>query len=98
MTDDHQDLELAIRAMEEHCNKQMAQIIPRHGINGALTALVNLGTGFVAKALVMIPPENRDTVLMTIQMLIDSRTEEGIAAVESSMAITKAMGSTCRPH
>ena len=98
MTDDSQDLEQAIRAMEEHCNKQMAMIIPRHGLNGALTALVNLGTGLVAKAMVMVPPENRDSVLLTVQMLIDSRTEEGVAAVESSLAITKAMGSTCRPH
>lgn len=95
---DLNDLEADIRAIEAMCNAKFGEIVDDHGLNGILTALVNLGTTFVAKALVMTPAEGRDSVLLTVQMLINSRTSEGVAAVESSLAITRAMGSTCRPH
>lgn len=99
MTDKEiEDLELVIRGIEAQCNQAFADIVETHGPSGAMTALVNLGTAFVAKALVMTPREARDPLMLTIQMLIDSRANEGDAVVESSLVITRAMGSTCRPH
>lgn len=96
--DELTDLEKAIRAMELEFNHRLSALMDRHGLDGTLTALVNVGTGLVAKAMVMTPPESREKVLFTIHMLINARTNEGDAAVQSTLLISKAMGSTCRPH
>ena len=96
--DELTDLEKSIRAVELGFNHRLSVLMDQHGVGGTLTARVDIGTALVAKALVMTPHESRDKVLLTIQMLIDSRTDEGDAAVQSAMLISKAMGSTCRPH
>jgi len=95
---DEKALEDAVQDIELICNRRMAEIMDQFGTTGMLTAFVNIGTSFIAKALIMTNEKNREPLLLTIQMLIDSRTREGDAIIESSLAITRAMGSTCRPH
>lgn len=94
---DLHDLEQSVRAMELEMIHRLNAIFENHGLTGAMTFLVNLGTGFLAKALVMTPRESRDNLLMTMQIMIDSRTEEGDAVVQSAMQ-AGGLGSTCRPH
>lgn len=95
---DEKALEDAVQDIELICNRRLAEIMDQFGTTGMLTAFVNIGTSFIAKALIMTNEKSREPLLLTIQMLIDSRTREGDEIIESSLAITRAMGSTCRPH
>jgi hypothetical protein len=91
-------LDKAIQSIESQINVEMNEIVDEHGLHGLLTALVNVGTALLSKAIVLTQDEKRDLLITTIDMLVDSRVHEGDAAIKSSVIITKAMGSTCRPH
>lgn len=95
-----QDIELneAVEMVEAEVNARMAQIIEQFGVYGVMTALVNVGTAVVAKAIVLTQDNKRDELRATLEMLIDTRVQDGDAAIKSAVIITQAMGSTCRPH
>ena len=57
----------------------------------AMNVLINLGTSMLAKALVMTDPNNRDNMENIVFRITQMKVEEGHAAVESLMAIGKAM-------
>lgn len=83
--------------METRLSKEMAEIIEEHGRGVAANVLINIGTTMVAKAMILVKPEHKDTVAAAIAHGITTKIKEGEAAVQSLMAIGKAMGSTCRP-
>ena len=59
--------------------------------------MVNVGTSLIAKALIMVHEEVRPHIQLVAYKAIDGKVEEGIAAVESLVAISKAKDGTCRP-
>ena len=63
----------------------------------AAYVLINIGTTMLAKAIVLVRPEHKDTVIAAIANAMSLKVREGEAAVESLMAIDKAM-STCQPY
>ncbi len=91
-------LDKAIQSIESHIAVEMNEIVDEHGLHGLLTALVNVGTTLLSKAIVLTQDDKRNLLIATIDMLVESRVQEGDAAIKSSVIITKAMGSTCRPH
>lgn len=86
-----------VEAMEERTNSTMRDVIEQYGPSTATNVLVNVGTSLIAKALIMVHPDNRAHIEMVALKAIDAKVEEGVAAVHSLMAISKAMGSTCQP-
>jgi len=87
-----------VESMEERNNHSMKDVFEQYGPNVATNVLINIGTTLIAKALILVHPEARGNVLHTTLKAIDCKVEEGHAAVESLMAIGKAMGSTCAPR
>lgn len=83
--------------METRLSKEMAEIINEHGRGIAANVLINIGTTMLAKAIILVKPEHKETVITAIAHGMSTKVREGEAAVESLMAIGKAMGSTCRP-
>ena len=79
-------------------NKKLPAIMEEFGLDGCMSAFVNVGAGLIAKALVMTAEDHRGHMLMTIDSLIESKMKEGDAEIEAQIGIAKAMGSTCRPH
>lgn len=68
----------------------------------AMNVLINVGTSMLAKALIMTDPSNRDNVENIAFRITQMKVEEGHAAVESMIAISKAMFAqggayTCQP-
>jgi len=68
----------------------------------ALNVLINVSTSMLAKALIMTDPSNRDNVENIAFRIVQMKVDEGHAAVESLMAISKAMVPkggvfTCQP-
>lgn len=57
----------------------------------AMNVLINVGTSMLAKALIMTDPANRDNIENIAFRITQMKVEEGHAAVESLMAIGKAM-------
>lgn len=88
-----------VEGLEERMNKSMKDVIEQYGPHVATNVLVNLGTTMIAKALILVHPDARPHIQYVTYQAIDGKVEEGHAAVESLMAIGKAMGgtSTCRP-
>lgn len=88
-----------VESLEDRMNKSMKDVIEQYGPNVATNVLVNLGTTMIAKALILVHPEARPHIQYVTYQAIDGKVEEGHAAVESLMAIGKAMGgkSTCQP-
>lgn len=86
-----------VEAMEDRTNATMRDVIEQYGPSVATNVLVNVGTSLIAKALIMVHPDNRPHIEMVALKAIDGKVEEGLAAIESLMAIGKAMASTCQP-
>ena len=88
-----------VEGLEERMNHSMRDVIEQYGPNVATNVLVNLGTTMIAKALILVHPEARPHIEYVAYKAIDAKVEEGHAAIESLMAIGKAMGggSTCQP-
>ena len=88
-----------VEGLEERMNNSMRDVIEQYGPNVATNVLVNLGTTMIAKALILVHPEARPHIQYVTYQAIDGKVEEGHAAVESLMAIGKAMGGvpTCKP-
>ena len=86
-----------VEGLEERMNKSMKDVIEQFGPAVATNVLVNLGTSMIAKALILVHPDARPHIQYVTYQAIDGKVEEGTAAVESLMAIGKAMGSTCQP-
>ncbi len=84
-------------AMETRLNTEMADIIEKHDRGIAANVLINIGTTMLAKAIVLVKPEHKDVVIAAISSGISTKAREGEAAVQSLIAISKAMESTCRP-
>ena len=86
-----------VEAIEERTNVTMRDVIDQYGPSVATNVLVNVGTSLIAKALIMVHPDNRAHIEMLAHRAIDGKVEEGVAAIKSLMVIGKAMGSTCQP-
>ena len=83
--------------MEMRLNDELRSIIEEHDRGVAANVLINIGTTMLAKSVVLVKAEHRAIVFEAVVTALNSKIKEGDAAVESLMAIGKAMGSTCRP-
>lgn len=89
-------------SMEMRTNETMKDVLEQYDINVAINVLINVATSMLAKGLIMTDPERRDSLLGLAYRITELKVDEGHAAVESLMAINKAMfpqaGSfTCQP-
>lgn len=89
-------------SMEVRTNETMKDVIEQYGHTVALNVLVNVATSMLAKALIMAEPDRRDFLGDLAVRITQLKVEEGHAAVQSLMAINKAMfpqggGYTCQP-
>lgn len=86
-----------VESMEERMNNTMRDVLEQYDLGIATNVLVNIGTSMLAKALLMVTPEQRAHIQYVAYKAVDGKIEEGQAAIESLMVIGKAMGSTCSP-
>lgn len=86
-----------VESIEDRTNATMRDVVDQYGPNVATNVLVNVGTSLIAKALIMVHPDNRPHIEHVALKAIDGKVEEGLAAIESLMVIGKAMASTCQP-
>lgn len=89
-------------SMELRFNETMKDAVKQFGPEVGVNVMVNVATSMLAKALIMTSPEARDHLSGVAIRLTEMKVEEGHAAVESLMAIGKAMMSrggaqTCQP-
>ena len=78
-------------SLEMRVNDTMKDVLEQYDMDVALNVLVNVATSMLAKALIMTTPANRDNVENIAFRITQLKVEEGHAAVESLMAINKAM-------
>lgn len=83
--------------MEERLNREIRSILEEHNKGVAANVLINIGTTMLAKAVILVRDEHRNMVYDVVVSALNSKIREGDAAVESLMAIGKAMGDTCQP-
>ena len=76
--------------MENDMNKSVGRIVRNHGTNVALNVMMNVGTTILAKALVLAHDEQRQLMEIMVK-IIDAKVQEGSAAINSLIAISKAM-------
>ena len=89
-------------SLEVKVSEVLKDVIEQYNESVAMNVLINVGTSMIAKALVMTEPSNRDNVENIAFRITQMKVEEGHAAVESMMAIGKAMlpqggAYTCQP-
>jgi hypothetical protein len=89
-------------SLELRVSATLKDAIEQYDESVAMNVLINVGTSMLAKALVMTDPSNRDNVENIAFRITQMKVEEGHAAVESMMAIGKAMlpqggAYTCQP-
>jgi len=89
-------------SMEIRTNETMKDVLEQYDMNVAINVLVNVATSMLAKALIMTDPERRDSLIGLAYRITELKVDEGHAAVESMVAIGKAMlpqggAYTCRP-
>ena len=89
-------------SLEIRVSQTLKDVMEQYDEGVALNVLINVGTSMLAKALVMTDPSNRDNVENIAFRITQMKVEEGHAAVESMMAIGKAMlpqggAYTCQP-
>lgn len=77
--------------MEERMNKELQTIMENHGKGVLANVLVNLGTSLLAKAVILTREEHKDVIIQAISHAMAVKVSEGEAAVETLMAIDKAM-------
>ena len=78
-------------SLEVKVSEILKDVIEQYNESVAMNVLINVGTSMIAKALVMTEPSNRDNVENIAFRITQMKVEEGHAAVESMMAIGKAM-------
>ena len=88
--------------MEMRVNETMKDVMDQYDLNVALNVLVSVATSMMAKALLMTEHHRRGYLQDLVHKITQSKLEEGHAAVESMVAIGKAMlpqggAFTCRP-
>lgn len=84
--------------MEERLNNELRMILNKHGKGIATNVLINIGTSMLAKSIILVREEHRAMVYEVVVSSLNEKIKEGDAAVESLMAIGRAMGSTCQPY
>ena len=89
-------------SMEVRINETMKDVVEQYDMTVAINVLVNVATSMLAKALIMAEPDRRDFLGDLAVRITQLKVEEGHAAVQSLMAINKAMfpqngGYTCQP-
>ncbi len=90
-------------SMEVRTNETMKDVLEQYSMDVAINVLVNVATSMLAKALIMTDPDRRDVLCDLAVRSTHLKVGEGYAAVESLMAINKAMfpqggGYTCAPR
>ncbi|NBS75481.1 MAG: hypothetical protein EBT78_11550 [Betaproteobacteria bacterium] len=90
-------------SLERRINETVHGVMEQHCELAAMNILINVGTSLLAKALVMTDPSNRDNVKNIAFTITQMKLQEGHAAVESMIAISKAMfpqggSDTCQQH
>ena len=78
-------------SLEMRVNQTMKDVLEQYDMNVALNVLINVATSMLAKGLIMTDPANRDNIENIAFRITQLKVEEGHAAVESLMAINKAM-------
>ncbi len=76
--------------LENFINTKMSRVVRDHGANIALNVMTNVGTTVLAKALVMAHGEHRQLMGILFN-IVDAKAQEGTAAINSLIAISKAM-------
>ena len=89
-------------SLEIRVSQTLKDVMEQYDEGVALNVLINVGTSMLAKGLIMTDPSNRDNVENIAFRIVQMKVEEGHAAVESLMAISKAMVPkggvfTCQP-
>lgn len=89
-------------SLEIKVSATLKDAIEQYDESVAMNVLINVGTSMLAKALIMTDPSNRDNVENIAFRITQMKVEEGHAAVESMIAISKAMFAqggayTCQP-
>jgi hypothetical protein len=89
-------------SLEIRVSQTLKDVMEQYDEGVALNVLINVGTSMLAKGLIMTDPSNRDNVENIAFRIVQMKVEEGHAAVESLMAISKAMvpkggAFTCQP-
>jgi hypothetical protein len=89
-------------SMEIRTNETMKDVIDQYGPEVAINVLINVSTSMLAKGLIMTDPDSRDHLAGVAVRITQIKVDEGHAAVETLMAIGKAMISkggaqTCQP-
>ena len=89
-------------SLEIRVSQTLKDVMEQYDEGVALNVLINVGTSMLAKGLIMTDPSNRDNVENIAFRIVQMKVEEGHAAVESLMAISKAMvpkggAVTCQP-
>jgi hypothetical protein len=89
-------------SLEMRVNATMKDVLEQYKPELAINVLINVATSMLAKALIMTDPANRDNIENIAFRITQMKVEEGHAAVESMMAIGKAMlpqggAYTCQP-
>ena len=98
MDDDIEIIKEICEDLEYQIMEAMRDVLDEHHMGIATNVLVNVGTSLLAKALIMVHPELRPHIQLVAYKAIDGKVGEGLAAVESLVAISKAArGSTCSP-
>ena len=78
-------------AMERATNETLKAVTEQWGPEVAINVLINVSTSMLAKALIMNDPGHRDVVEEVAMRFVRMKVKEGHAAVESMIAISKAM-------
>lgn len=92
---ERQELKIIARISEEiemMNNDFMRGVLESHDNIIAMNVMINAATSMLAKALILCHPETRGHVEYVCLKIVDAKVAEGHAAVESLMAIGKAMG------
>ena len=89
-------------SLEVRVNETIKDVLEQYDMDVVLNVLVNVATSMLAKSLIMTSPANRDNIENLAFRITQLKVQQGHAAVESVMAINKAMvarGShyTCQP-
>ena len=96
--DDIQAIKDICERIEEELNVTMREVLDEHHMGIATNVMVNVGTTLLAKALIMVQPELRPHIQYVAYKAIDDKIEEGHAAIESLVAISRAKSGTCNPR
>ena len=90
-------------SMELYVNDTLKDVLEQYNMDVALNVLMNVSTSMLAKSLILTHPEGRVHLRRIADSIVSMKVGEGHAAVESVIAINKAMmgahgdGSTCSP-